>query len=810
MTRPNRSKRSAILGSVVLTTVAAACSPANDPGPNDDLFSTLPTWSEYAPLQTPLPQPVPQGDPSKESAFADLLQINDQGQTTTAKSVQFSCTTQHYTMRDNPDKIVMLGAGRDVLYPGALIQGKSYKDGLGAFLGIPLAIDDRTPISVTITQIPGGNNVRKVPPTLADVSQAISEMVGNATQSDIPTPSDIAFEMREYDSDEQVALSLGINGHYLGFSASASGDFSRDVSEHQITLYYAEKMFDVSVEGPPTPSAWFTPTFTPEKLQEQITLGRMGTQNPPLYVSNVAYGRILLVTMTSSASVTDMRAALNAAYQGGIAGGGVSLSAKYKSILQNARFAVSSLGGTGSATDAILRSGDWHDYFKQNDPLSAARPLSYTLRSLRDNSIAAVSVATKYDVKECDPTGTLVGGFQFEDAQQIDAPVAAPYQMMTGHIADVPGKVLYAVHKGSSTPSENNVSVSLGIRGTDGTITFTPASILNSAPAEGWGPYTAYVVDVDGDQNDDVLIAGVGGSPTKPRIAWGHYVKSNGAISFAWHNLVAVDTANNGWAPYKAFPGHFSSNTTVDVAFNSAGNDTNATYIAAYNPTTGTFGNVGAAVNHGTGWTGYSATVGDINADNRADLVFNNAGPVAGTTTYYAWTSNGAVYTMRGPFTIGLPTATVGRMALGDVDHDTQRDILWDRPSGGQHVVKAARSNISTNNTIDSVSNPVATVSVDDSAEWLVGDVNGDQRADMVWNTKASQNKIKVALSTSSPGTLTYDTTLDPITHKVSQQSWSTYTTLLSDLDGDGSDDLVWVFPGSSTTIYVGRSVFSK
>ncbi|TXC66995.1 hypothetical protein FSC37_18190 [Piscinibacter aquaticus] len=233
------------------------------------------------------------------------------------------------------------------------------------------------------------------------------------------TPSSIQFTMHDYTSDKSFALKAGMSGKYMGFSASASGSVDTQANERTVMVYFVEKMFEVVVEPPSTPLAFFSPAFTQDKLDEQIAMGRIGPNNLPVYVSNVVYGRMMAFTFTSTASSSEIKAALNAAYKG-MGSFSAEAQAAYKKTLSEARISITSLGGPSAATVDMIASGDWHSYFNpgQPAPLTSAYPLSYTFRNLGDGSIAKVSEGTEYKVKECVPAGG--GGFVL-DSFEVDS-----------------------------------------------------------------------------------------------------------------------------------------------------------------------------------------------------------------------------------------------------------------------------------------------------------------------------------------------------------------------------------------------------
>jgi hypothetical protein len=162
-------------------------------------------------------------------------------------------------------------------------------------------------------------------------------------------------------------------------------------------------MFTVSVELPQTPAAFFGSRFTQAALKEQADLGRIGPDNLPIYVSSVVFGRMLLFTFSSDASAEDIQGALQLAYEGAATGVSAEVNSRYRKVLASAQIQVVTVGGSADDALALIRSGKLRDYFRADAPLTSARAISYTLRSLGDNAIAAVSETTRYEVTECDP-----------------------------------------------------------------------------------------------------------------------------------------------------------------------------------------------------------------------------------------------------------------------------------------------------------------------------------------------------------------------------------------------------------------------
>ena len=352
--------------------------PPGDTAQIADRIASLPAWHEFAPgsgknLSSADPKPLPGG-----------------------KGKQ--CTSTAYELTDTPTEIVTFDPDSEILWAGALLQGASHAR-RGALQELP--IRQRGPLRLSINLL-ARDNARTVDnPALSTVQSAIGDLVEIASKAGHRAGSDISYDQVSSYSLEQTALELGLSARYLGGNVSSSLSMSRDTEQHNVTAYFVQKMFTVSVELPQTPIEVFGSGFTRAVLDEQVSLGRIGPENPPVYVSNVVFGRMLLFTFTSEASAEDIQGALNFAYQGPGAGVSADAAKRYRRILGSAKISVVTVGGSADDALALIRSAQLRDFFKADAPLTTARPISYTLRSLSDNAIAAVSETTRYEVVEC-------------------------------------------------------------------------------------------------------------------------------------------------------------------------------------------------------------------------------------------------------------------------------------------------------------------------------------------------------------------------------------------------------------------------
>jgi len=150
----NRMSKS--LAGTMLLALATGC--GQDPvepqvGPDqgvEEFLTGLPTWSSYtADVNSPDQAPAPTGVAAVDlpDEVVSVKEYEDDGSVTVIPDVTYQCTSTPYSMTSNPREIVMYNPDVAIVWPGALIQGKSRKE-LGSLLGIPIA--ERTPIRISI------------------------------------------------------------------------------------------------------------------------------------------------------------------------------------------------------------------------------------------------------------------------------------------------------------------------------------------------------------------------------------------------------------------------------------------------------------------------------------------------------------------------------------------------------------------------------------------------------------------------------------------------------------------------------------
>lgn len=393
--------------------VLGACSKDDPAAPKTEkpanvngYIAGLPAWTAFSP-------PVADAD----QATGDPVESDD-----TIEGEPYKCTTTPYSITRTPDRIVTLNPDVEILWVGSLLQGKGHLGGIGQLAELP--VRQRAPLTLSIDLLVGDNSRTVANPSVATVTSAIGDLIQAAETQGHTAGSNIFYTKEETHSMNQAALAMGLSAAYMGASIKAS--LSTDISDETrtVTAYFVQRMFNVSMVLPQTPGEVFSDAFTTDLLEQQIDRGRIGPDNLPVYVSSVAYGRILMFSFTSTASVFDINATMEAMYNNGEFGG--SLDAHLQQVLSQAKIEVVTVGGDAGAALSLIRNNDLGSYFAEDAPLTSARPISYTVRNLGDNSIASVSETTNYNLQQCIPESVPTTGatytIRFTKLKVIDLP----------------------------------------------------------------------------------------------------------------------------------------------------------------------------------------------------------------------------------------------------------------------------------------------------------------------------------------------------------------------------------------------------
>ncbi len=775
----------------------------------DSYVAGLGAWEQFSP-----PADEAEEQDGAETTLEETVEETNP-ETGLSEAVTYSCTSVPMSLRTTPQEIVMHEPNASIMWLGNLLQGKGYAAGTGSFK--ELSIRQRSPLKISIDLLRGDNFAIVENPSLTSVQAAIGQLIEKATLEGFRAGSSIFYEEARTHSTDQAMLKLGLSGRFLGFKAKADLAASRNANQTTLTAHFVQKMFTVSIELPQSPGDFFSSEFSPELLETQRAAGNIGPDNLPVYIASITFGRTLTYSLTSSFSEKRMRAAIQASYDGLVGGVNGYTEAELRSSLAQENIKVTSIGGEGQNVLSLISEGNLRAYFREDSPLTAAKPISYQLNNLGDNSVAKVSETTRYDRTECVAKTANPGVFDFGAPQITKLDLELPYRVHVGDVNDDENADLIFNHLGDT----NQVVVAFGR--SDGTF-----DILNTngvprvfdespfVPKEGWSGFETVVLDLNGDECDDILWNyhktdnSVGNNRSYSAIA--DCSNDGGFVGFDFKDVSVLPSTGGGWERYELLTGNFDgkngeNDNDDDLVWNITENNNvaNRTY-AARSLGDGTFEYLPFQDRKEKGWASYQTHVGQVNSDAFDDLIW-----VSPTRVYTATSRGDGTFAFKTykdyPNTHRYPST------MGDVDGDGLSDIIWYGLSHNRAEVQVGfgRGNDSQYQLSSLGKNP-AKEKIWALYENRLADVNGDGRDDLIWTGPAGDvesegapneniKRIYVGLGTTDRR--------DPFDFSsVSQDhpetlSWKTYSTLVGDVNGDGLDDVIWVLEGSTNRILV-------
>lgn len=298
------------------------------------------------------------------------------------------CYTTTFKAAPGFDELLAMDPTSDVIFPGAMLEGNSIPT--GEYIPINTS---RAPItlSISLQNLSGSPVVEIEDPKLSTVREGIKSIMDQEVTS--ATPAKINFEIQEVYSQEHLNIALGANYRSAVADVQSSFDFSSSQYSNKFILKYLQVYYTIDMDSPNTPSDLFL------NLPD---IGDLGASTP-VYVSSIAYGRMVLYTIESNSSMTDINAAFNAAFS---AGGG-SIDASYQNIINESSIKALVIGGSGaSAANAIEGPSEVYNYISEGGNYSKdspGAPLSYKLRFIKQGTpVARVVLTSEYAIRQCE------------------------------------------------------------------------------------------------------------------------------------------------------------------------------------------------------------------------------------------------------------------------------------------------------------------------------------------------------------------------------------------------------------------------
>lgn len=313
--------------------------------------------------------------------------------TVSENGTDYECVEHVYNFANNMSDLVAMNPNAGTLYPGSLVQGNAVRSGILNSIGN----FERAPLQITMNNY--GINTTVPEPSNATIDQAIAKMI----ESNPNTIAKVSSKIVEIHSYDQAMLELGIDVSWGAVALQGSMSTKSETERHSVLLSFIQEYYTVSAEQPSTPSKLFAPCAQVDDLSKKIY-----TNNPLCYVSSVTYGRMLFARISSTKSVSEMKAKIAASYK--IVNG--SLEYQQTNAFDSYEVEVRVMGG--NAQDAVIAAQGKMEgiisYLNNGanySPSSRGVPISYVVRHASDNSVVHLGKALNYSQYTCSDKKTI-------------------------------------------------------------------------------------------------------------------------------------------------------------------------------------------------------------------------------------------------------------------------------------------------------------------------------------------------------------------------------------------------------------------
>ena len=214
----------------------------------------------------------------------------------------YECKAETYKGFPGFNEFLFSRSNVDVMYPGALLSGKSVRNKTYALSAVRPG-----PRTITVN-LPGSAaqiSARVEKPSFSTVQTAVNRLLAQQNEADVG--AEISWSIQNIYSKAHLKASLGIDANveqFLKAKENFGMDFSADLK--YAILKFNQKYFDVVVDSPRRPSDYIAEDFDTAEVHTGFE------ESSPIYVASVSYGRYVLFVFESADLSIDLEKEISA------------------------------------------------------------------------------------------------------------------------------------------------------------------------------------------------------------------------------------------------------------------------------------------------------------------------------------------------------------------------------------------------------------------------------------------------------------------------------------------------------------------
>jgi cysteine-rich repeat protein len=326
-----------------------------------------------------------------EPTTGDVLSTEEDG--------DYECVTTVFTQVQRSTEISSFAANSSVLFPGSIIRGDSLYNDLISPVGLPLK---PTKFSVSLPNLQGNASAVMQDPSLSEYREKRNAILAAGVQGDFPVS--LEAEIIEVKSKEELSIALGVDVNTATVDVGADFDFNSTEERSHFLVRAKQILYTADMDIPDKPSDLIGSNVTAAEIQSTFN-----DENPPMYVQQLIYGRLIYFTVESAASSQEVKAALEVAVNNAV-DVNATFSLDASQVSSQSTVKGYSIGGNsgGDITDLLTGGFDGIKNFIEDSANfetdnfdNFGDIIGFKLNYLGDNSTAVLSFGGTTTQREC-------------------------------------------------------------------------------------------------------------------------------------------------------------------------------------------------------------------------------------------------------------------------------------------------------------------------------------------------------------------------------------------------------------------------
>lgn len=307
---------------------------------------------------------------------------------------EYVTSTRWYNLTQTFDEAMLLNPQADIAYAGCLLNGSTLTTGeYGILAGV-----DTEPMTISISTTPQDPadietiSYEKVNLRMSDYRKALAKWYNVPQKSgSVSTLYNLSVYTKEWDLHNALGVTVGLP-NILDIKASLG--LNHQSKKNVIVGKFLQRTYSVTMDFPKM--ATIINKYTSD-------LPTIIGKTRPVYVSNVTYGRIVLVSIETSESLSDVQAALDFLLKGKKIDVAINNTFDYKRVLTNTKVNLMMIGGSAEAHSNVIKDltlEQIKEYLAAPLAMEHAEPISLQMRYVHDNGLARMVTQLHYPITE--------------------------------------------------------------------------------------------------------------------------------------------------------------------------------------------------------------------------------------------------------------------------------------------------------------------------------------------------------------------------------------------------------------------------